>query len=426
MIDEAILKVVTEFYLDSSDFNGINLNSLIDLIKSVAQITETDIVDATARLITDEKVTLTFSSIFINPHIKAFPDLPPNEQVARLKKEKPSGICIYPTEKIIRTNTVISDYDNKPFTKRLLLGEPQLAPIYFEINVLDRYCSDPRYCYNFNDYSGWISVSDDYFESEQMPEKDKTLLETFGIGYDSNGNRVVVVFLRYLSDLSPEHQQIWHAQMRTDDCKMAYEYYQNEILVEWGDCISVYQAVLEELKILNKLASLIGKPPLFREVYDKRPRGFSLLLRPTLKNYLEFIHLIDKLLSENINKDFFVGDVILDVNIQHKDGKIEVKQKGTLQLLSEWLHKTVHFSDEEPYKAILEPLKEVRKIRQKPAHSVIKDEYDSKYINQQEHLMEHIHNALAALCFVLSTHPLVKASDYTLPQWIKENKVKVY
>ena len=425
-MEETILKIVTDFYLKSSDFNGMPLDTITGMLGNGDEAITAQVTDAVVRLITEEKVTLTFSSIFVNPHIKAFADLPPLEQVERLLKEASSSICVYPTSQVVGSATDIGVYDDRPFTKRLLVGDPQLTPIYFDLHVLDTYYSDPRYLYSFNDYDGSISVSDDYFESKQMPERDQTLLQTFGIGYDSDRNRVVVVFLRYLSDLSPEHQRIWHAHTHLDECRMVYEYYQNSILAEWADCLSVYQAIMEEQKILNSLASLLRKPPLFRNTYDERPQGFSLLLRPTLKSYLEFIHLFDKMLSDNISKEFFAGDVSLEDQLQRKDGRVEVRQKGTLTLLEEWLRKTVRFPDEEPYTAIMEPLREVRRIRQRPAHSVIRDNYDTDYIHQQDALVARVHNALAGLCIVLSTHPQVKASGYALPDWLEENKVKAY
>ncbi len=426
MMDKTILKLVTGFYLRSSDFNGMPLDTIASKLQDPDEASAAQVTDAIVRLIMEEKVTLTFSSIFVNPHIKALEDLPPGEQVERLLKEDSSGICVYPTSQVIGAATDTGVYDDRPFTKRMLLGDPQLTPIFFDLHVLDPYYSDPRYLYSFNDYDGSISVSDEYFESENMPERDQVLLQTFGIGYDSNRSRVVVVFLRYLSDLSAEHQRIWHAHMRTDECQMVYEYYQNSFLAEWAECLSVYQAIMEEQKILNSLASRLGRSRLFKVTYDERPPEFSSLLRPTLKNYLEFVLGFDKMLSDNMSKEFFADDVPLEEEVQRKDGRVEVRQKGTLALLEEWLRKTVRFRDEEPYKAIMEPLREVRKIRQRPAHSVIQDAYDTDYIRQQDALVERVHNALAGLCIVLSTHPRVKVSGYVLPDWLEKNKVKIY
>jgi len=53
-----------------------------------------------------------------------------------------------------------------------------------------------------------------HYESSDTDDRDKVLLDTFGIAYDSNRNRVVVVYLRYLADLNPEHQQIWNTALQ--------------------------------------------------------------------------------------------------------------------------------------------------------------------------------------------------------------------
>lgn len=423
-LKDMILALVTDYYLESRDFNGISLDGIAAVLNDTAVISRRRIETAVRGLVTDEKITLMFSSTSLNPHIKRLPALPKEEQLERL--EGGGGICAYPTEAVIRTAVDESDYQDRPFTKRLLLGEPQLTPVYFDLHVLERYSSDPRFRYNFNGYCGCISVSDDYFESEQMPRRDRAFLQTFGVGYDAESNRVVVVFLCYLSDLSPEHQQIWHAHIRADECKMIYEYYQNSILGEWAEGVSVYQAITELQLEINRLAAIIGLPPLFRQTYSKHPRGFSPLLRPTLKSLQDFIHLLDKMLSDNINKDFFLKSLELEEQIDREDGRVEVRRKGTLALLDEWLHVTVRFPDEEAYRTIVEPLRDVRKRRQKPAHVVMDDSYSADYTRQQDELVESVYYALGGLCVVMSTHPKARAAGYRLPDWFEQSKVKVY
>lgn len=419
---DMILWLVTDVYLKSLDCNGSLLARVADVVAEDAEM----VIDLVSELVLEEKITLTFSSVFVNPYIKAFPDLPPDDQVTKLRVESSSGICLYPTREVIVASVNVSDYDDRPFTKRLLLGEPVLTPIYFDLQVLDRYYSDPRYSYRFHDFAGSICVNDTYYESSEMPDRDKTLLQTFGIGYDADDNRVVVVFLRYLSNLTPEHQRIWHAHIRNDECKMVYEYSRSSFEGRYPECMSTYQAVIECQKILNELSSILGKPSIFNHADGTRPQGFCLLLRPTLKGFLEFAHLFDKMLSDNINKEFFGNDIPLDEDVERRDGRVEVRHKGTLTLLDEWLHKIVRFPTEEPYAAIVEPLQEVRRLRQRPAHSLVTDEYDEKYIQQQDELVQRVCRALSGLCMLLSGHPMAKTASYTLPDWLLESKVKSY
>jgi hypothetical protein len=63
---------------------------------------------------------------------------------------------------------------------------------------------------------------------------------------------------------------------------------------------------LQERRELNKLAAIIGKPQLFKDDFvEERPPGFHSMLRPTKHNFLEFVQLLDKLLSGKFNKRVF-------------------------------------------------------------------------------------------------------------------------
>ncbi|MBL2669435.1 AAA family ATPase, partial [Klebsiella pneumoniae] len=76
----------------------------------------------------------------------------------------------------------------------------------------------------------------------------------------------------------------------------------------------------------------IGKPELFRKDYsDDMPKEFGFLLRPTLSEFNNFMLLLDKMMSDNINKKFFEGDVELEIEKEREDGKIVVRPKGTIQ-----------------------------------------------------------------------------------------------
>ena len=95
----------------------------------------------------------------------------------------------------------------------MVLGEPKLSFDSFDLSILEFYRNDPRYYYRTDGISGWISVKDKFYHSDQMPKSDKVILESFGFSYDESMNRAVAVFLIYLSRLSPQHQQIWNAKI---------------------------------------------------------------------------------------------------------------------------------------------------------------------------------------------------------------------
>jgi hypothetical protein len=134
------------------------------------------------------------------------------------------------------------------------------------------------------------------------------------------------------------------------------------------------------------MCKLIGKPSLFKNDFkEKRPEDFKIFLKPTLKNYNEFIHILDKMLSENINKKFFKGEVDFDEEITRRDGKIEVRPKASIRIFEEWLRSKFR-TDEDFYREIFDPIKDIRKQRQSPAHKISEDEYDKAYHQKQDEI----------------------------------------
>ncbi len=116
-------------------------------------------------------------------------------------------------------------FADRPYTKELALGEGQLAFRAFDLSILEIYRNDSRYYYVSNDVDGLISVTDEQDRSNEMRESDKALLQTFGFCYDENFSRAVAVFLRYLADLSPEHQQIWKSRELLGGYRIHPDYY---------------------------------------------------------------------------------------------------------------------------------------------------------------------------------------------------------
>ncbi len=100
------------------------------------------------------KVDAAFESHCVNPHIKRLPDMSVEGQVKGLKLEEPNGICLYPTAEVVAANSELRHYDILPYTRRLALAEAELTPIFFELNVLERYFRDPRYSCRLLDRAG--------------------------------------------------------------------------------------------------------------------------------------------------------------------------------------------------------------------------------------------------------------------------------
>jgi hypothetical protein len=248
-------------------------------------------------------------------------------------------------------------------------------------------------------------------------------MQTFGFSYDSELNRAVAVFLRYLTGLSPQHQQIWNSKRLDGDFKLHPDYFRASILGEWGEGVSIFEAFIEEQHQINILCSLMGRPPLFRVEFTEgnRPREFGFLLRPTLREFNAFALLLDKMVSDNIHQDFFRDDISLEYEEARPDGKIVVGRKGTIQALDEWLSLRYRIADRTPIDKMIAAFKEIRKLRQQPAHAIKDDEFDQQYLKQQRELMIKAHEAVRTLRIVFSQHP--SAQGHKIPEYLDTAKI---
>jgi len=417
-----ILGKITEFYLSSRQFNGFPVRNIANDLG----LEESEVKSILASLIEEGKILLLFQDVHRNPYIKAFSEEPKEKQIEKLQSSDLQHVCAYPS--CVHLSEVVdkSKYHDRPFTLRLALGEPQLSFESFDLSVLESYRNDPRYYYTSNDISGMIGVHDQYFESGEIPLSDQVLLQTFGFSYDSELNRAVAVFLRYLSDLSPQHQQIWNAKILQGDYKLHPDYFRPTILAEFPERVSIFDAFGEELHHINEMCKLIHRPPLFRNELreNKKPRGFGFLIRPTLKEYNDFVHLLDKAISENINREFFLNDVDFEYDEVRSDGKVVVRQFGTIQILDEWLKSTFIAEDRRPIEEMIATFKEIRQLRQRPAHAIDDNVFDQKYIKQQRELIIRAYSGVRVIRLIFENYPEVKG--HKIPDVIKSGKIWTY
>ncbi len=413
-IEEQILESVAKFYLTSRDFNGLPL-------RNITAVSGKELKDVITSVIQQDKVSLVFGDIHPNPHIKALWDEPKEKQIQKLNTLNLEHACIYPSSTYLKEVVDPSKYEGKPFTLLLALGEPQLAFKPFDLTVLEIYRNDPRYSYHTSDISGHISISDRYLEDGKVAESDRILLQTFGFAYNAELNRAVAVFIRYLSDLSPEHQQIWNAKILTGEYVLHPDY-DRISRGEFPKGISIFDAFIAELKYINDMCKLIHRPPLFKNDFggDQKPKTFGFLIRPTSKEYDEFIHLLDKTISENINRDFFMSDITFDDEEARSDGKVVVRPKGTIKMLEEWLKATFIPEDNKPMEEMLKTFREIRRLRQKPAHAIDDNIYDQKYIKAQRDLIRRAYSGVRLIRLILENNP--QTQGYKIPDVIKSGE----
>jgi hypothetical protein len=418
----SIIRAAAEFYLQSSDFNGIPLRQLALQLKLPI-----DEVGAHVRQLVDEDQVTVLGESSVNPNILrlGIPD-----KAWQLEALEPAHIgfsCVYVRPPALAAFVKPDLYADEPYKRELALGAPQLSHRAFDLMVLEHYRNDPRYTYENSDIDGRISIRDDHDQSRAMPHSDKVFLQSFGFAYDDEMNRAVAVFLRYLAHLSPEHQQIWKSRELTGTFKMHPDYFDMNVLGDWGTNISICDALVAEIRIVNEMCQAMDRPKLFRRDFGKygeeKPRDFTLLIRPTSKEFHSFVLLLDRMLSDNIDQSFFGTDISFETDIVRGDGKIQVERKGTLRMLDEWLRKFYRTSDWSSWDRSYAALREVRKLRQKPAHALNDDQFDQKFLKEQRDLLEGAYSAVRTIRLLFQNHPKVKSVQITISDTVREGNI---
>ena len=414
MTRDDLLHRITDFYFASPDFNGIPLQGI--------DVPPPELSRLVGELVREGLVSLEFGDIHPNPHIKALEPPPIDAQIEKLASLSPENACAYPTPGHLARVVDAAAFVDRPFALRLHLGEPQLKPYFFDLTVLESYRNDPRYHYEVNDIGGRVSVTTEHYLDDRLAAADKVVLKTFGFAYDSELNRAVAAYLRYLHSLSPEHQRIWHAKHLSGDYKLHPDYWRTTN-GHWPEGISIFAAFLEEMHQANELVRLIGRPPFFRQEFrgDDRPKGFAFLIRPTLEEFNAFVLLLDKMISENINLGFFGGDVPLEEDRERPDGRVVVERKGSLRVLGEWLDSMVWLSDPRAKDDVVATFKKIREFRQRPAHAIEEDTFDHKYFKDQRDLIIEAHRAMQTLRLIFALHPATHG--YTVPEWLESRTI---
>ena len=396
-------KKVMNYYLQSGDYNGLPSRVLWGykgswvrrILRQVAKRTD---------------LFLVSDSSSANPYINREYERETRSVLKDLETANLTHCVLYPRKLLASRLVNKNNYSDKPWDLELAMGRPQLEIEFFSIDVLERYRNDPRFFYVFDDIRGYVGLGTESSGWGDVHEWDDVHLRTFGMGYDSDKRPVIAVFLRYLAELTPEHQQHWHSRRLYTECKVHTDYYQNNVTGEWGEYISVYSAILEEISIINSMCADIGWKPLFTNDYSNdRPPHLSALLRPTKKEFYDFALGLDKILSDNINYKFFEKKVGRTETITRKDGSLEIRYKGSLQMLGEWLEKSFVTNDNSPILDAMACFKDVRKLRQKPAHSIDDNVFNVQYHDLQRELVFRVYKSIRLLRLLLANHPKAKA-----------------
>lgn len=406
-----ILTSALDNYLQSRDFNGMG----------VARLTHAGDVELIKELIADGRLDLIRGDGHPNPHIKAFEAEPIDVQLEKIDKAGLAG-CLYPTPLLLAEHGAGAS-EAAPYTRALKQGAPQLSFRAFDLRALEWYRNDPRFDFDVDDIHGRILQKDGTQVADRAVVQDGLEFFEFGFAYDEEMHRAIAAFVRYLHDL-PEELQIQMAVHELDGSyRLHPDFFRTQIIGDFPERMSIYDAFLEEKKQINRFCAQMGKPPLFRTEFGelKRPHGFGILIRPTKKEFRDFALLLDQLLSDDLNRDFFKGDVNLNRNLTDEEGNPVTQSKGTIQLLEEWISKKFKPTDPEPMKKMFADFRSVRNVRQKPAHKVEDNEFDQKYVAEQRDLISSAYGAVHTLRMVLENHPATRKDE--VPDYLRAAKV---
>ncbi len=418
---QRVLDKVTRFYLQSDRFNGLELTTLATIFSWTLDRSRTVV----RELVDRRLVALASGENHPNPHIKALDPVDVDRQLQSLSDADPHHVCIYPEAVHLKQVVKIERYQGRPYTLRLALGEPQLRHAVFDLTVLECYRNDPRYRYEHNDVQGSISASHKTGRVTHR-QRDRVLLETFGFAYNRQLDRAVASFLWYLSTLTREHQEFWRSKELRGKYLLHPEYYRTSILGEWPEKESVFVAFLEEIRVINAMARAINRPVLFRREIElkDRPREFAFLIRPTLKEFNDFVQVLDKLLSDNLDIAFFQGEVDLDEKVERSDSRLEVKRKGSLSILEEWLRLRFKPRDPESLSMMFTAFRNVRRLRSPSVHKIDDNEFSPNYFRKQRKLIIDAYGALRTLRLIIANHP--GAQFVKVPGWLAKGEICFY
>jgi hypothetical protein len=412
MTEAKLLRDITDYYLGSRDFNGYPVR-MVDIARPKLK-------SLLKSLVNNGDISLLFDNVVPNPYVKCLPPVSANKQIEFLEKVTDiTHVVAYPEgEKLIKAVNV-NKYRNKPYALTVAKGRPVLDCAFFKLEVLEKFRNDPRYSYRFNDVVGSIYAKTDMSD-------DEAYIKSVGIAYDDDMNRAVCVFYTDLMKMTVAQQRYWKHYELSGNYSRHPDFVRSQILGHFPENASLVEAFTEELHVINKLTLECFGKELFKHTYRgaKRPKELAFLIRPTSKELQNFIHLLDKLISENINKKFFKGKLQLETESERKDGRVQVIPKASLTLLEEFIRGWFRPKETGPLDDMFSTFKKIRQMRTSPAHSIEEDAFDMNFFKEQRELFIEAYIAIRLLRLALTNHPNADVSS--VPNWLYEGKINSF
>ena len=419
MNKQELLRSITNYYLESGDFNGIYVKQLPSFDRAdLKSLIEEDCVS----ILTENDDI----NIFINRR-NCFPDKSIQIETAMSRND----YTIYPTVTHLST---VDIRESKPFTDMIAHGAEQFRILYFAVDVLELYFNNPMYSIWDGGYRGTVFINDGaVFQEDQIHSE---YIKDFGVAYPRSiphdSDRAVAVFLRDLSKLNYEAQCKWRGFLLSDQSAFIVNkgFITNLLFGEWVTEYWVFDALLEEQKVINAMCDAIQLPKLFRNEYTRESKeliGYRIVLLPSLKNYYDFVEALEKLLVNNINYKTFQKKAlyIKPIDREKENGQL----KGSIEMLEEWF--SINYFSSNPkgndvFKELISGVfRKVRRIRQIPAHELYDNKHDKTVYRLQNEMIVEVYHAVKELRLMFGRHPLAKGVQ--VPSELKdERNIVVY
>lgn len=408
MKKETVLNEIIKYYIKSHDFNGMPVYNMKYYDYNIL-----------CELIDEGLIEVLSTREVINPHIKGFDFNIPVDRQKENVSNRTNYSVLYPTRKALEYVTL--DY-TKPYSVLMQKGEKQFKIIFFNIEILERYVNNPKFVIMDNGYRGNIYVRNKYISDKTIENE---YIKDYGMAYIDGKHleRAVGVFACDLAKLSSQKQMLWKGfeLSSQEKCKINSGFVDNLINGKWVMKTWIYHALIEEMKVINEQCEHMRIPKLFNKTfgthYSEMPEGYRNIFLPTLKNYYDFVLVLEKIIVHNISYKTFPKDSLYIRSIDRKDES--GKDKGSLVIFEEWLSKNI-CTKENIADLVIKPLKNIRKIRQKPAHELTSNEYDVTLYQEQFNLMNDAYTAIRSIRLFFANHPLAK--DVKVPEHLVSGK----
>jgi hypothetical protein len=88
-------------------------------------------------------------------------------------------------------------------------------------------------------------------------------------------------------------------------CKIASGFVDNLIHGKWVTKVWIFHALIDEMIVINEQCKAMGIPKLFNKTFgthfSEMPEGYRNIFLPTLKNYYDFVLVLEKLVVHNLS-----------------------------------------------------------------------------------------------------------------------------